>query len=420
MRAVSPGKGITGKSILIVGTYYRPEATGIAPYTTAMAEHLASLGARVTALTGIPHYPQWRVAPKYARRLRSNERVAGVLVRRLRTYIPTRQSALRRSLYEASFATQSLFVPGLEQPDAVIGVIPTLASGFAAAFHAARSHAPLGLVVQDLSGPAARQSGMPGAGGRVARGTAGAEASLLRRARHIGVVSEGFIDYMTGAGVRPECISCLPNWSRLPPPTLSRAEARRELGWPLDRPVLLHAGNMGLKQGLEHLIEAARHAVSVRPDARFVLMGDGSQRRSLQARAAGLDNLVFAAPRHGRDYPNALAAADVLLVNELASVLDMSLPSKLTSYFASGRPVLAAVAPEGVTATEIRRSGGGVVSPAEDAEALVEALGRMLEDQELRETLGRAGRDYAATHLTADAALARVERFVADLIASSG
>ncbi|MBA2763439.1 MAG: glycosyltransferase WbuB, partial [Thermoleophilaceae bacterium] len=101
---------ISGKAVLVVGTYYRPEEAGIAPYTTAMAEHLARLGACVTAVVGCPHYPAWRVAPEYARRLRSRERIAGVEVRRVRNYVPTRQTALRRSLYEATFAVQSASV----------------------------------------------------------------------------------------------------------------------------------------------------------------------------------------------------------------------------------------------------------------------------------------------------------------------
>lgn len=410
---------ISGKTVLLVGTYYRPEATGIAPYTTAMAEHLARVGVRVTALVGFPHYPAWRLAPEHARRLRSRERIAGVDVRRLRTYVPRRQTALRRSIYEATFAAQSASVRDLERPDAVVGIVPTLAGGLAASLHAGWHSAPFGLLVQDLSGPAARQTGIPGGGGWIARLTADAEARLLRRASRVGAVSAGFVDYMIRAGVSAGRISLLPNWSRMPAPTLSKDEARRQLGWPLGMPVVLHAGNMGLKQGLEHLVDAARLAKGARSEVRFVLMGEGSQRRSLQVRAADLDNVLFAPPRFGREYANALVAADVLLVHELGSVLDMSLPSKLTSYFAAQRPVLGAVAPSGVTADELRRSGAGIVAPAEDANALLEAIDRILGDDALAERLGRAGHEYAETHLTARAALARVEDFVADLMSTA-
>src|SRR4051812_50172102 len=54
---------LVGARVLVVGVNYAPETTGVAPYTTAVAEHLASLGAEVTVVAGMPHYPQWRGAP---------------------------------------------------------------------------------------------------------------------------------------------------------------------------------------------------------------------------------------------------------------------------------------------------------------------------------------------------------------------
>jgi colanic acid biosynthesis glycosyl transferase WcaI len=52
---------LRGTRIAVVGINYAPETSGIAPYTTEMCEFLASAGAEVTVLTGIPHYPEWRV-----------------------------------------------------------------------------------------------------------------------------------------------------------------------------------------------------------------------------------------------------------------------------------------------------------------------------------------------------------------------
>ncbi len=399
-----------------MGLYYRPELTGIAPYSTAVAEHLSRRGARTTALTGMPHYPAWRILDDYRGRVRMRERLAGVDVRRFRTFIPYRQTAFQRSLYEATFGAQILAARGLGSPDAVIGIIPALAGGIGAAFHAARSDAALGLIIQDLSGPAASQSGMPGGRSGVAALAAQLEGWVLRRADRVAVVSEGFVPYLTKAGVPRKRIDRLPNWSRLPSPTRTPHAARRELGWPLHDPIVLHAGNMGLKQGLGHVIAAARAAAAGGFRGRFVLMGEGSQRLSLEKQATDLDNVTFAEPRYGPAYANALTAADVLLVNERATVMDMSLPSKLTSYFIAGRPVLAAVQPGGVTAAEVERSGGGIVVPAEDPQALLAALDQLISNLELYERLARNGRTYARQHLTGDAGLARAERFVADLL----
>src|SRR5690242_12977063 len=66
---------LTGKHALIVGINYAPEPTGTAPYTTAMAEHLAEKAAGVTVITGIPHYPSWAVDPTHKGTMRSRETV---------------------------------------------------------------------------------------------------------------------------------------------------------------------------------------------------------------------------------------------------------------------------------------------------------------------------------------------------------
>ncbi len=89
--------------LLITGVNYAPEETGIAPYTTGLAEHLVQRGHQVTVITGVPSYPQWRVYPEYRKVLLRRELRAGVEVRRVRNYVPRRQSTLQRGLYEASF-----------------------------------------------------------------------------------------------------------------------------------------------------------------------------------------------------------------------------------------------------------------------------------------------------------------------------
>lgn len=398
--------------VLIAGVNYWPEPTGIAPYTTAMAEHLARRGARVLMLAGLPHIPDWRVPAEY-RRLWQRETINGVRVRRSAHYVPRRHSAIRRALLEASFFASAAprFARRMTPPDVVIGVVPALSGGAVAALAARRFGAPYGLIFQDLSGQAAAQSGMPG-GARVARLTRALEGSLARGAAGVAVITDGFRPYLEALGVEPKRISLLPNWSHLHAPGGERAATRAALSWPPEEQIVLHAGNMGLKQALEHVIEAARQSAATQPDLRFVLMGDGNQRARLESLALGLPNVRFLDAQPAERFPEVLAAADVLLVNERATVAEMSLPSKLTSYFVAGRPVLAAVAPEGTTAREVERSGAGLVVPAEEPAALLAAIARLRNDPALAERLAGAGPGYAARALDAEAALARVERFV--------
>lgn len=400
--------------ILIIGINYRPETTGIAPYTSDMAEHLAASGHRVTVITGFEHYPAWRHEPG-ERRMRAVESRDGVRVLRRRHYVPRSQSATRRAAYEATFLLHgALSRP--ERPDVVFGVVPSLSGGLLARYFAARAHAPYGLIFQDLMAPAARQSGI-GGGARVAGATATLERWAAAKATTAAIASENFRPYLRKIGVEDDRIVDLPNWSHLGAPTADRAATRARLGWPPDAAVVLHAGNMGLKQGLEQVVEAARRADALAAPVMFVLMGEGSQRTVIEAKAGEIERLRFLSFQPEEEVPNILDAADIFLVSERATVIDMSLPSKLTSYFAAGRPIIAAVPPSGSTAREILRAGAGVVVPIGNAEELNRVVARFQSDPAWAASLGAAGQRYAESTLDIETARGRIDRMLEQTLA---
>jgi colanic acid biosynthesis glycosyl transferase WcaI len=404
------------RELHIYGINYWPETTGIAPYTTAVARALAERDWRVTVHTGLPHYPQWEVAAEYASVARWVDETDGdVAVRRYRHYVPAHQSALRRAAYEATFLANGRNRRGLGRPDLILGIVPALSSGLLARAAAARHRVPYGLLVQDLMGNAADQSGVRG-GERVARLIRSVEGRIARGAERVGVVAEGFRPHLEAMGVAADRIDLLPNWSHVAPPAGDRTRTRADLGWDDTTQIVLHAGNMGLKQGLEHVIAAARLAQRQGRPVRFVLMGDGSQRGSLETLAIGAGNVQFLPPQPADRFMDLLAAADVLLVNERGSVTDMSLPSKLTSYFVTGRPVVAATNPISVTSREVLRSGAGLTVAAEDPGALLAALDQLRLDPELARRLGASGPIFAETHLSAQAAYHRTERFLSRML----
>jgi glycosyltransferase involved in cell wall biosynthesis len=260
-------------------------------------------------------------------------------------------------------------------------------------------------------GSAAEQSGVAG-GTKVAAATGKLEMWMCRHATQIGVVATGFRDRLIQSGVSAEKVHVTRNWSHIGEPTVSRADIRARLGLPLDRFIALHAGNMGLKQGLDYIIDAARIARGTSPDTLFVLMGDGNQRERLQQMAVDLDNVRFLLPQDEEVFPSILAASDVLLVSQRPTVIDMSLPSKLTSYFTVGRPVIAAVSPQSETAKVIAESGGGLLVDPSDSVALVSALESLSRTPFRAQQIGERGMAYATSHLSAEAALANLERLI--------
>jgi len=404
------------KHFVLVGINYAPERSGIGPYTTALAEYLAARGHEVSIITGMPHYPEWRVSPEYRGKATAEERINGVRLLRVASFVPPRQSALQRARYEASFywaARRS--AARLAVPDAVVAIVPTLSAALLARALAGRHRVPYGIIFQDMMGPAAAQSGIRG-GQSVASLTRWLEARAARGASAIAIVAERFAPYLLGLGVEPDRLTHVPNWSRVASGTSDRATTRDRLGWSPNEIVVLHAGNMGLKQGLDQVIAAARHAALREPRIRFSLVGDGNQRRRLEALAAGLPNVEFRAFEPEETFPDLLAAADVLLVSERPSASDMSLPSKLTSYFASGRPVVAAIPADGTTAAEVRRAGG-LITPAGDARALADAICRVHGDRHFAHEIAESAQAYAALSLNQAAGLQRAEEFVLNLAA---
>ena len=380
--------------VCVIGMHYAPEHTGNAPYTTGMVAALADAGHRVRVVTGYPHYPQWRTAEGYGG-LRRRERLDGVPVVRVRHPVPAVPDARRRVVMDAAFTLHAATVGG-PRPDVVVAVSPVLLSVLAGLRWRRPGRTALGVVTQDLYSRALRETGM--ATGRWAELGGRLEGRLLGAADGVAVVHDRFAPTVAGLGVDPAKVTVIPNWVHLRAPTdRDRRATRRSLGWADDETVVLHAGNMGVKQGLENVVEAARRAG---PGVRFVLLGDGGRRGALVAAADGAGaGLQFLDPVDDAAFPDVLAAADVLLVNEAPTVAEMSAPSKLTSYFAAGRPVLAATWPRSAAAAELTRSGAGIRVDPGDPAALLDAAVALGADAGWRRELSTRGQAYARDHL---------------------
>lgn len=406
---------LAGVNVCVVGLNYAPEPTGSAPYTAGLAEMLTEHGADVEAIVGVPHYPTWRIDPAHRRRLRSREEINGVSVRRARHFVPARQSAVSRLLWDGTFFLNAGTMSPAKRPDLVIASTPSLSGALVGARLARRGRVPFGVVVQDLVGQAARQSGISG-GGTVAAAAAKVESAALRRADQVAVVSDTFRRQVEAYGVAPGRVRLLRNWTHIAQPTRSRSEMRRALGWSEDVFVVLHTGNMGLKQDLGNVVEAARLLVG-RKDVAIVLMGDGNQRAALEMQGRDVPVLSFVDPVPADSYADALRAADLLLVNEKPTVGEMSLPSKLTSYFAVGAPVLAAVSRDGACARELELADGAAkrVDPGQPAQ-LVAAIDTLRADDTRRGRMAANASSYAERSLLRSAASANVLLLAEDLL----
>jgi colanic acid biosynthesis glycosyl transferase WcaI len=398
----------------VLSAHFPPETTGNAPYVGRLASGLAAVGSRVRVLTAHPHYPEWAIREGYGQWIRRDDR-DGVVVVRHRHYVPTKPTNLKRLVAELSlglrFATSRW-----GRPDLILLVSPALFSSAVAMVRARLFHprALIGVWVQDIYSVGAAETGGHSAVAAVIKRI---ESWLLRSADGVSVIHSRFATVMTTSlAVDPTRVEVVRNWTHLDDsPAQDRAAWRKKLGWPDGAIVVLHAGNMGVKQGLQNVVDAARLADDSDRDVLFVLMGDGNQKTILMDYARGVRSLVFLESVTNEDFVNVLGAADILLVNEKVGVAEMSVPSKLTSYFRAGRPVLAATAAEGATAAELSSSTAGEHVPAGDPSALLDAAVALGDDTTRSETLGRNGQEFAARVLDEAAALDHHRRWLASL-----
>ncbi|MDH6196234.1 colanic acid biosynthesis glycosyl transferase WcaI [Mycobacterium frederiksbergense] len=403
--------------VAILGINYTPEPTGIAPYTSALAVGLANRGHDVHVLTGYPHYPRWK-RHEMSAGFRSDEAIDGVRIRRLNHHVPQQLSWSGRAAMELTFGLQ-LLTSGWGRPEVVICVTPPLLSAAVSAGRARLTwpRPAIGMVVHDLYSRGVAETGA--ASGWSARAVRAVESSAIRLADGVVVIHPRFTaDLVDHLGVDRRKIRTARNWTHIdsPDPAAS-ASFRRRHRWAADEVVVMHAGNMGYKQGLENVIAAAELAARVDSRVRFVLLGDGNQRRSLEEVGAGVHTLEFLDPVSEEEFPAALGSADVLLVNERPGIAQTAAPSKLTSYFRSGKPILAATDSAGITAGELAASGAGVCVPADRPDMLLGEALRLGGDRALAAQLGAAGQRYCDELLSPEAALDRYERWVIDLAA---
>lgn len=398
----------SGPDICIFGLNFPPEPTGIAPYLGGLSSGLAAAGYRVTAHVAYPHYPKWEISDGYGG-FTAHEQFNGVRVRRLRHYVPRPPRGIRRLASEISFGIRLAF-SNWGAPNVVIANSPPL---FATAMVAMRTHLTprrrprLILWVQDIYSLGLAETGEGNAWVRLI--TRSVERWTMRAADTVVVIHPTFADYVTNdLGVAESRLVVSRNWTHLPPSTeVDQAAAKARLSWLRQPFLVVHTGNMGAKQALENVVDAARLADQRSAQVQFILVGEGGERKALEEYGRGVSRLTFVDPLNDEDYRLALGAADVLLVNEKAGVSAMAMPSKLTAYFDAGRPVVAATDIGGITASEVMAADAGLVVQAGDPAALLDAVLALQADPEAAARYGTNGRRHREAVLDEGTALER-------------
>ena len=374
--------------ITLWGINYRPEATGIAPYNAELAEYLVSRKHEVSVISGFPYYPHWRKEPGDAGCRYRTDTINGVSVHRCPQFVPSSVSTVTRIIHELSFGISSLLrVLSLPRADVYVVVSPPLCLGFFAWVATLLKRSRYVFHVQDLQPGAAVGLGMVKSRGFI-RLLFALERFAYRHAAAVSGISDGMLEEFRFKGVPARKRIHFPNWLRSSAPAGgTRGAFRRKYSIPTDHLLAVYSGNLGRKQGIDILLDAAQQ---LRPTAATVLIaGAGAEREALakQVEALGLPNLRLLPLLSDEDYADMLVDADVGLITQASGTGQYFFPSKLLSLLQANMPVATVADNDSELARAVREGGFGInVQPGRPDE-LATAIRQLATDPALRARL---------------------------------
>lgn len=402
--------------ILLKSLNYAPELTGIGKYNGEMCAALVERGHEVTAIVAPPYYPEWSVHKGYRKFWFQSQQVEGVDLLRCPLYVPEKATTLKRLLHLGSFAVSAgvgMFSRLFKPVDVIVLVQPTLFCAPLTLLFARVKGAKTVLHIQDYEVDALFGLGMMSEGS-MARWARASEKWLMSKFDAVSTISLSMIENARKKGVILDDIIHFPNWSdtKFVTPETEGDKLKAEWGFKPDDKIILYAGNIGNKQGLESVIEAAKHFAS-NDQIKFVFVGAGSYVNELKflAYANNLKNVFFQPLQPWSKVPEMLAMVDVHLVIQKKGAADAVLPSKLTNILSAGGHAIV-TAEEHTELGQIEKQNKGVYSliEPENVNCLVDSIRKMLDGKS--PTYNVVARDFAVQYLNRDSV---IDKFVEDL-----
>jgi colanic acid biosynthesis glycosyl transferase WcaI len=412
--------------LLVLCPHYAPDTAPTGEVMTSIATELVARGHELHVLTSLPWYEHHRIEPGWEGRLVRHEDTAWGRITRVHPFPTDKGNIPARAAAFAGFTVLStaLALRGRPhaRPDAVLAMSPPLTLGGAGRLAARRWRVPFVFNIQDVFPDVAVELGAI-SNPQVIRLASWLERWTYRHSDAVTVLSEDLRDNLVGkiTGTVPDAydrIRVIPNFvdtDRIRPADPEAGGYRREHGLE-GRRVVMYAGNVGLSQSLDLVLDAARKLAD-RTDLVFVINGGGSGRAALEDAATGLDNVRFVDFQPKERLAEVLAAGDIHLVPLRRGLARSSVPSKTYSILAAGRPVLASVDEGTEVARVVSDAGAGLAVPPDDPDAFTHALVTLLDEPERAAAMGRAGRSFVERWASPAAVAAAYEALFEELAA---
>jgi colanic acid biosynthesis glycosyl transferase WcaI len=384
--------------INVWGINYSPEPTGIAPYNTALCEHLDRQGHDVRMVTSFAYYPAWKKSAVDRSRIFRNDVIRNVPVHRCWHYVPSKANALKRILHEGTFVlisfVRQLFLPA---PDAYVVVSPPLLLGAAAWLLGKIKRRPFVFHVQDLQPDAAAGLGMLKQG-PLMRALYWLESFAYAKAARVSGITPGMLEAFRSKGVSDSRLVLFPNGVVLPDLTAAPPAGgfRARHGYCADDFLAVYSGNLGVKQGLDVLVDAARELRNQK--VRIIICGEGAQRAKLAEliQFHKLQNVTLLPLQSDAQYRELLVDANLCVITQQSGSGGCFFPSKLLTTLAWAKPVLTVADEQSELVRAMRQGKFGVNVEPGQPKKLAETLERLSGDRSELHSYAAAGRQYVS------------------------
>lgn len=362
-------------------------------YSTDFSTFLSEQGDTVTMVTGFPYYPSWKKRCEDKGVLFRQEVFKGIRLLRGYLYVPRKVTPIKRIMHEATFCLFAFlnFVRSGRQ-DVIVVFSPPFLLGFVGKFFATLWRCPLVINIQDLPLDAATSLGM------VKKGLISKLLSLMERwiysnATDIVTISDRMLDSVRTKIASPERVGVIPNWIDLTCSQCIISGKFRETHSILkDKFVVVYAGNMGVKQGVDCLLYLAKKMESDRR-FQFFIIGNGADKSRLLkiSDELQLQNTTFLDLLAPDAYKEMLLDVDLVFIAQRMGAGDNFFPSKVLGVMAQGKPLLVAADLNSELARSVVKWNCGSVVSYNDLNELVKQLKNLLEDKATLQKFGVNG-----------------------------
>ncbi|AJE03044.1 glycosyltransferase family 4 protein [Geobacter pickeringii] len=404
--------------ILVVTQYFWPENFRINDLVSGLLER----GNSVTVLTGIPNYPEGSFFHGYGFFRKTSQEYHGAKVVRVPLIPRGNGSGVKLALNYLSFVLSVCFLAPFrcrEQYDLIFIFEPSpVTVALPALFLKFLHKIPIMFWVQDLWPESLSATGAV-TSRRILDVVAGVVRFIYRNCDKILITSRSFRQSIERHDGAPENIIYFPQSAEdifhpiVETQTLAACNSIPPGFW------IMFAGNIGTAQDFQTLIATAEKLKEHR-DIHWVIVGDGRMREwaESEVKTRGLnDNFHFLGRHPLETMPAFYSHADALLVTlKKEPIFALTIPAKIQSYLACGRPVIAALDGEGARIVE--EAGAGITCPAESADALCNAILKMYKTPKIeREKMGMSGRRYYEANFDRDMLLDKLYQWMKELVA---